>query len=412
MDAQTIMMICIAALSLSVCHAPAVLAGSSGQNEKIAVARANNAFAADVYRQLKPTPDNLVFSPYSLFTALSMTYAGAKQSTETQMAEVLHFPFEAPQIHEALNAWGQTLQTSDEDAQKGYQLYHANALWTQEGQQLLTEFTDLLRTYYNATLTTLDFKNTPQQAADAINAWVNQHTQGKISELLHPQNISQNILLILTNAIYFKGAWQFPFDKEKTQEAAFTLIDGKQVNVPMMQQTASVLYGEDHLVQVLELPYVHPESATPLAMRILLPKDPTTFPECEAALSAEYIESLFAPLQPRKVAISLPRFHVQGTFSLPEALRALGMTDAFSLPPADFSGITHSQNLYISEVLHKVILEVNEEGAEAAGASAVIMARGLSQPLVFQVDHPFWIMICDNTTGGILFWGRIMDPRG
>ena len=144
-------------------------------------------FASDVYARLKDSPGNLVFSPYSLFTALCMTYAGAKQNTEMQMAEVLHFPFASPQIHEALSAWSQALKTSGEDAQKGYQLYHANALWTQEGQQLLAEFTDLLQTYYDATLTTLDFKEAPQQAVDTINAWVSQQTQGKISELIDPQ---------------------------------------------------------------------------------------------------------------------------------------------------------------------------------------------------------------------------------
>lgn len=409
MDIQTIIVILCVVFGISLSHVQTSGAASEQHEAKRAVATANNAFASEVYDQIKTTTGNLVFSPYSLYTALSMTYAGARQNTATQMAEALHFPFESPQIHQALNTWSQTLKTSE---QEGYQFYYANALWTQEGQQLLAQFTDLLQTYYDATLTTLDFTQAPQQAVDTINAWVRQQTQGKIPKLIAPDNLPQSLALVLTNAIYFKGTWQAPFDEERTEEAAFTLLDGNQVNVPMMRQTTSLLYGEDQLMQAIELPYIQPEHATPLSMGVLLPKDPAAFSECETALSADYIEKLFTTLRPHKVAVSLPRFYVQGTFSLPETLKNLGMADAFSLPPADFSGITGSQDLYISEVLHKVMLEVNEKGTEAAGASAVMMSRGLSQPMTFQADHPFWIMIRDATTGGILFWGRIMDPRG
>ncbi len=408
MDAQMLIMILIAALGVSACHVQAAFADTIGREEKVAVAMANNAFATEVYHQIKTKSGNLVFSPYSLFMALSMTCAGARQDTETQITEVLHFPAEPSQVHQALNAWNRDLEAS---GQQGYELYNANALWTQEGQQLLAEFTDLLQTYYDATFTPLDFAHAPQQAVETINAWGSKHTQGKIVELLTPHNIPRNLALILTNAIYFKGAWRSPFDKERTNEAVFTLLDGHQVNVPMMQQTINVLYGEDQLMQAIELPYGHPEQAIPVAMYVFLPKDPTTFSECETALSADYIEQLVGTLQPQKATIGFPRFQIQGDFSLPETLQALGMTDAFSLPPADFSGITGSQDLYISEVLHKVILEVNEEGSEAAGTSAVMMSRGLARPIEFLADHPFWIMIRDTMTGGILFWGRIMDPR-
>lgn len=407
MNVQTIMMIFIAALGISVCNVQVAFADSVGRDEKIAVAGANNAFAADVYHQIKTKSGNLVFSPYSLFMALSMTSAGARQQTEMQMTETLHFPFESPQVHRALSAWSRDL----EDEQKGYQLYDANALWTEQGQQLLAQFTDLLQTYYDATLTTLDFAHAAQQAVETINAWVSQHTQGKIPELLNPQTAVQNLSLVLTNAIYFKGQWQAPFDPEKTGPAMFTLIDGQQIEVPMMHQTANVLYGEDEFVQVLELPYDHPEHATPLSMFFILPNDPATFTQYETELSADSLEQLFAAMQPHKVAVSLPRLTVNSSFSLSEVLIALGMTDAFSLPPADFSGITGGQDLYISEVLHKVVLEVNEAGSEAAGASAVMMSRGLAPTPVFQADHPFWLLIRDNATGGILFWGRILDPR-
>jgi serpin B len=409
MDIQAIIAIVCVTLGISLSHAQTSAAASNQHDEqKRAVAAANNAFASAVYNQIKANPGNLVFSPYSLYTVLSMASAGARRNTEAQMTDALHVPFEAPQIHEALHAWNQALKSSE---QEGYQLSSANALWTQEGQELLAQFTELLHTFYDAQLTALDFAQAPQQAIDTINAWVRQQTQNKISELIAPENIPQGLALILTNAIYFKGTWQTPFDEERTQEAAFTLREGTQVNVPMMRQMTSVLYGEDQLMQVIELPYMHSEHGAPLSLGVLLPKDPAAFADCETALSAEYLDTLFAALRPQKVAISLPRFHVYGAFSLPDTLRALGMTDAFSLPPADFSGITGTQDLYIAEVLHKVMLDVNEKGTEAAGVSAVMMSRGLSQPLLFEADHPFWVMIRDTTTGGILFWGRIMDPR-
>ncbi|GAK56400.1 proteinase inhibitor I4, serpin [Candidatus Vecturithrix granuli] len=414
MDAQTILtiiMMFIVVLGISVCHVSTALADSVGKEEIIAVARANNAFAADVYRLLKTTPGNLVFSPYSLFTILTMTQAGAQQNTEAQMTKVLHLPFHSSQMHQALAAWDKALRTSP-GTQSSYQLYNANALWSQAGEKLLSEFTVLLQTYYDAEVTMLDFAQSSQHAIDAINTWVQERTQGKIPELLDPQAAVQNLSLVLTNAIYFKGQWQVPFDPEKTGPAPFTLIDGQQVEVPMMRQTANVLYGEDEFVQVLELPYEHSEHVTPLSMFFILPNDPATFTQCEAKLSADNLEQLFAAMQPHKVAVSLPRLNVNSSFSLSEMLIALGMTDAFSLPPADFSGITGGQDIYLSEVLHKVVLEVNEAGSEAAGASAVMMSRGLAPTPVFQADHPFWLLIRDNVTGGILFWGRILDPRG
>lgn len=413
MDAQTIMtiiMIFIAAVGISVCHGSVAFADSIGQEEKIAVAGANNAFAADVYRLLKATPGNLVFSPYSLFTVLTMTQAGARQNTEAQMAEVLHLPLAGPQLHQALAAWNADLRTPP-GMQGGYQLYNANALWSQAGETLLPEFTTILERDYEAEAATLDFAGDFQRAAARINAWVEEHTQGKITELLDPQKTAQNLSLVLTNAIYFKGSWQLPFNPEKTQQAAFTLLDGAQVEAAMMSQTVNVLYGEDQYVQAIELPYEHSEHVTPLSMCFILPKDAAAFAQCETELSAEGIEKLLTTMRPHKVAVSIPRLKISSTFSLPEILRTLGMTDAFSLPPADFSGISGAQNLYISEVLHKATLEVNEAGAEAAGASAVMMSRGFAPTPVFQADHPFWLLIRDNVRGGILFWGRLLDPR-
>ena len=410
MGVQTVVWVLTVAIGLVLCGLQPAIASTIDDNKAI-VAKGNNTFATELYEQLKAEPGNLLFSPYSLSTALTMTYAGACGNTEVQMANVLHLDLEPQQVHQAAGAWMSELNTAS-NAQKGYQLYAANALWGQEEYTFLPQFTELLKAYYNAELTPLNFASAPQESGKVINAWVKQQTQGKIPELINPATLDSSTVLVLTNAIYFKGRWALPFEKEKTQDAPFILGSGNNVDVPMMRQTADVFYFEDDSIQMVEFPYEQPGDGVSLSMLFLLPREPANFAAIEASLSVEFIESTFEKMQKQKVSINIPRFTVSSTFSLPDALKALGMDEAFSLPPADFSGITGAKDLYISDVLHKVFLEVNEEGSEAAGASAVMMSRGLARHPVFQADHPFWIVIRENSTGGFLFFGRIMDPRG
>ncbi len=386
------------------------LGASAADVDKMAIARSNNAFAFDLYGQLRVEPGNLFFSPYSLLTALSMTYAGARGNTETQMAQVLHFDPGSQQVHQAAEAWIAELNAGA-DTHKEYQLYSANALWGQQGYEFLQEFTNLLQSAYGAGLTALDFKNNPQASAQMINGWVSQQTQEKIRELIDPKTLGSGTTLILTNAIYFKGNWGFPFDPQKTREAAFTLINGDTVPVPMMSQTAEVNYFKDEAVQVLELPYESPANTASLSMFFFLPPNSANFSDFETGFSPEYLQHKLDKLRPQKVIIAIPRFSIHSEFSLPETLSSLGMSDAFSRPPADFSGMTGDKEIFISEVLHKVVLDVNEEGSQAAGATAVAMSRGLAKHPVFRADHPFLLLIRDNHTGGILFLGRVMNPE-
>ena len=380
---------------------------SDGKVDKDAVVRGNNAFALDLYAQLQTEPGNLFFSPYSIVTALTMTYAGARGATEQQMAQVLHLDLGQQRVHQAVQAWLYELTASSSD-QQGYQIYLANALWGKKGYSFLKEFLDLTQTYYGAGLTELDFVAAAEEARKTINAWVQEQTQGKITELLKPGQLDASTVLVLTNAIYFKGKWALPFEKEKTVDAPFTLSNGDKIAAPMMSQTATVKYFADEMVQILELPY----ASAQLSMLVFLPTDRAQFSALEKGFSVQYLEQQLAKLREQKVMIGLPRFAITSYFSLPGVLKTLGMRDAFSASTADFSGMNGKQDLYISEVLHKAFVDVNEEGTEAAAATAVTMSRGMVRLPTFLADHPFIFLIQDNRTGGILFCGRVMDPRG
>jgi len=393
----------IIALGLSAAH-PAF--ASDENPDKATVVQGNNAFALDLYARLQSKPGNLFFCPYSIRAALTMTSAGASGATAKQMAQVLRLNLEPQRVHQALQTWLNELNMGSGGPQ-GYQLQIANALWGQAGYGFRNEFLELTQTYYGAGLREVDFTNAVEEARKTMNSWVAQQTQGKITELFKPGILSPASTLVLTNATYFKGKWALPFDQEKTEGTPFTLISGEQVEVPMMRQTAVLNYFEDNDVQMLELPY----AGAQLSMLLFLPRKIEQLSALEAAFSEAYLQQLAAQLREQKVMAGVPRFTLKAEFSLPEVLKAMGMTDAFTLPPADFSGMTGKQNLCISEVLHHAFVDVNEEGTEAAAATSVTMARGFARLPSFQADHPFLFVIRDTRSHGILFLGRVMDPR-
>jgi serpin B len=400
-DVQRMMMLII---SLGLCGVqPGAAVAGAGTADHDAVVQGNNLFALDLYAHLRNEAGNLFFCPYSIVTALNMTYAGARGNTAAQMAEVLHLEaLEPSHVHQAVSDWLHTLHST----QEGVQLLSANALWGQQGSDFRTAFLDLLHTYYGAGLRELDFAQAPEEARATINAWVAEQTQGHITDLIKPEMLGQAASLVLTNAVFFKGRWDLPFDTQQTREAPFTLATGDTVETPMMTQTAVVPYYEDDSVQLLELPY---QNET-LAMLIMLPTGIDQLPAVEADLSLPVLERRLAALDKQKVSITIPKFTLEADFALPSVLKALGMTDAFSLPPADFSGMTGTPELYISGVAHQAFVEVSEAGTEAAAATAVSMSRGISRTPTFVADHPFLFFIQDKRTGSLLFCGRVQNP--
>jgi serpin B len=374
------------------------------------VARATNAFAVDLYAKLADRDGNLFFSPYSISTALAMTYAGARGETERQMAEVLHFAMGQEELHPALSGFVDDLNARAEKA--GVEFSVANALWGQKGYAFRDEFLDLVRANYGAGLREVDFAGATEAARHAINDWTERETRGRIADLIGPGILDELTRLVLTNAIYFKGAWAVPFRKRATRDAPFTLLGGEKAQVRMMHGTASFLYGEARGLQMLELAYVGGERS----MVVLLPRKLDGLPGLEESLTREKLAKWLGIPRRRKVRVFLPRFKTACRFRLDETLKSMGMTDAFVYRVADFSGMTDKEALFVQAVLHKAFADVNEEGTEAAAATAVAVApykltKPPPPPPVFRADHPFLFLIRDRRTGAILFMGRVTNPK-
>jgi len=371
-----------------------------------AVAQAGNAFAVDIYRKLSAKKGNLFLSPSSIFGALSMTASGARGRTEAEMAATLHYPFERGRVHRAVGAL-----LSRMAAERGakVRLAIANALWAQKSYPFLESYLSSVRADYAAELRNLDFAGDPERARETINGWVEERTQNKIRELLKKGVIDRATRLVLTNAIYFKADWAERFKKSDTRDGDFTLLDGKTVRVPLMYRKAKrVGYADTEKLQALSLPYAGEE----LSMIVLLPRRKDGLPALEKRLSAEALKKIIARVRrKREVRVYLPRFKMTTSFSLKKVLVSLGMREAFSTS-ADFSGMTGKRDLFITAVVHKAFVDVNEEGTEAAAATGV--AVGLTampmEPTVFRADHPFLFLITHNKTGAILFMGRCVNP--
>ncbi len=366
----------------------------------------NNAFAFELYEQLAEEDGNVFFSPYSITTALAMTYAGARGNTEKEMSEVLHFNLSQNELHPAFS------KLSSHFAQiqniGNIELNIANALWIQKNYNILDSFLNMNTKYYNAKLFTVDFENSPDKAVLEINDWVEENTKNKIKKILKKEDLHPLTRLILTNAIYFKGDWEHKFDKELTKELPFWKNKNKKIMVPMMYQKGSFKYSKNEDYQILELPYTGKE----LSMLILLPNEIDGLSRLEKYL--DYIiytySNQFAPH--KEIEVYVPKFEFTKRFELDAKLKTMGMKDAFILNVADFSGITGNKRLFIHKIIHKAYVKVDEQGTEAAAATIVIMAEGFpEQPIpIFKADHPFIFLIRDNETGSILFIGRIVDP--
>ncbi|MFW6159469.1 MAG: serpin family protein [Planctomycetota bacterium] len=381
-----------------------VRAGEAEARKKVVAG--NNEFACDLYAKLRGQDGNLFFSPYSISTALAMTYAGARGNTAKQMADVLHFTVEGDDLHRAM---GGLVDDLNEAGEKGaYDLTVANALWAQKGYRFLDAFTNLVTESYDAGLNLVNFAGATEPARKTINHWVEEKTNDKIKDLLKRGILNHRTRLVLTNAIYFKGNWASQFEEKRTKDRPFTLADGTKKKAPMMYQREEFRHGANELCQTLELPY----EGEDLSMLVLLPKTIDGLPALEKKLSPDQIETWAKRMRKREVRVHLPKFKMTREFNLGRTLQAMGMTDAFSPAAADLSGMDGSKRLFISDVVHKAFVDVNEEGTEAAAATAVaVEAESVGPlPVTFRADHPFLFLIRDNRTGSLLFLGRVSDP--
>ncbi|MBA7678777.1 hypothetical protein ES703_87055 [subsurface metagenome] len=370
----------------------------------------NSAFAFDLYQLLRQDTNNVFFSPYSISQALAMTYSSARGETEKQMSDTLHFVLSQDRLHPAFNGLDIELSKRGEGAQgkdeEGFRLNIVNAIWGQEDYRFLSEFLDVLAEHYGAGLRALDFVNAPEESRITINDWVSEQTEGRIEDLIPEGAIDALTRLVLTNAIYFNAAWQFPFNEDATTDGPFYLLDGGEVIVPMMTQTESFGYTKGDDYQAVELPYDGQE----LSMIILLPSD-GQFENFESSMVYQRVTEIISSLAGQQVNLTIPKFEFESEFSLKKALTTMGMPVAFSAD-ADFSGMTGNRDLAIDDILHKAFVSVDEAGTEAAAATAVIMTLTAvpAPPVVVTVDRPFIFLIRDIETGTILFIGRVVNP--
>lgn len=369
--------------------------------------KGNNQFALELYKKLiQENPSNVFLSPYSISSALAMTYAGAKTTTAREMAKTLHFP--ANSLHQDIK----NLTTNFKQLnQKGLQLSVANALWGEKTQKFSPQFLQLNRTYYQAKLENLNFKKHPEKSRLIINKWIENKTRKKIKNLIPRGLIDANTSLVLTNAICFKGNWQYTFRKRQTQKMDFLVGNQCFPGIKFMRMTRNFRYRENALLQAIEIPY----QGNKMQMLVLLPKDKNGLKAIEKSLSVKNYQKLMDGMFSTKVALSLPKFKMTVKTRLKRSLKQMGMPGAFS-NQADFSGMTRSSILKISELVHKAFVEVSEKGTEAA-ATAVVMTtksrtshRSSTPPKIFKADHPFIFIIKDVRTGSILFMGRMTNP--
>ncbi|MFC1768569.1 serpin family protein [Nanoarchaeota archaeon] len=370
------------------------------------VVDANNQFALDYYNQIKGGDGNIFFSPYSISTALAMTYEGARGDTAKEMASVFYFP-KGDTIRRSSYA---KIYSDINKKDKSYKLHTANALWAEQTYKFLDNYLSTVETYYGGKTTNLDFKTKSEESRVTINKWVEDQTNNKIKDLIPSGVLTPITRLVLTNAIYFKGTWFKEFDKKDTSDQEFRTPE-KNIMIPLMSQTgkeAEFLYTETEDTQILELPYDGEE----LSMLFFLPKD-NDLDRLENDLSLEKIEEWKQNLNEQRVDIFIPKFKFETKYRMADDLKLMGMPLAFTPFQADFSGMDGGDLLYISEVIHQAFVEVNEEGTEAAAATAVVMALASAMPQstpVFRADHPFIFIIQDKVHGNILFMGRVEDP--
>jgi serpin B len=386
---------------------PNVLGNTTSFNDAV------NKFCFDFFKKLykdKDNSPNIFYSPYSVFTALAMTYEGARYNTAVEMENVLSIEQDNESFHKYMQSLHEYLNENSD-----YKISTANALWIMENFELLQEYMDIIGTYYGGESSEVDFSN-PDKAAAIINQWVENQTNNLIKDLVPASALSDLTRLVLTNAIYFKGIWQVQFDEVNTTDRNFTDIQGNTIELPTMkliEKDDKYNYTETEQFQMLEIPYKGNE----ISMMIMLPREGYELSDIISSLNRENYDLWIDEMYRVKADIYLPKFKFETAYGLNDYLIELGMIDAFDGANADFSGIDGTTNLYISKVLHKAFIEVNEEGTEAAAATAVIFTFSMHDPdapperITFDCNHPFLFTIHHKETGTILFMGQVDNPN-
>ena len=373
----------------------------------------HNQFALALYKLLAEKDKNLVYSPYSLYQALTMLYAGAAGETASQFEQALALSAKNPDIHRLMNALNLDLVQKNENMEESEQavLEIANALWVQKDAEILQSYLDTISENYAAGLRSLDFANA-QKAADLINQWAAEATNEKITEIARPDMFSADTQLALTNAVYFKGAWAQQFEESGTRNEDFMLLDGTVISVPTMITSGNFPVRVNEHYQMIEMPY----KGSNIAMDLIMPLDGDWdhFEEMSAENLQSYLTDMVYHLVYQDVILSMPKFKIETPeINMIDPMIKLGLVDVFG-EDANLSGMNGKEDLYVSTLVQKAYIDVNEAGSEAAAVTiAVVAPKGApssQEPIEMRFDHPFMFVIRDTKTGTILFIGQLMQP--
>lgn len=386
-----------------------VTAPAAADAEKFA--RASNTLGFELFGKTKGAT-NFAISPASISTAMAMTWAGAKGETSDQMKKVLHFEGTPAEVSEVAGKMSRWLQ----DDARAVKLRIANQLFGEKTFKFEQPFLDSTQKAYGASLEPVDYRGDPEAARVKINGWVETATEKRIVDLIPKGALTKDTRLTLVNAIYFLGDWQVPFDKDDTRDADFSVTKSQKKKVPTMNASMHFNFGEKAGTKVLELPYKNAVTQ----MLVVLPKEVDGLVGLEKTMNPAKVDELIKTLSDKKVDVTLPKFEVNPSESLPlaDTFKSLGMKLPFE-KTADFTLMANPPNpddrLYIQSVFHKAFVKVDEKGTEAAAATSVSMARVTSAQMpekaeTFKADHPFLFIIRDRQSGLILFMGRVVDP--
>lgn len=385
---------------------------AKSESERIDTLSANcGAFGFSLYEALNESaPTNLVFSPYSIFSCLSMVTIGARETTATEMAKALHLlSYSRNELPIAASMLAKYLTVTNNES---YSLQTANGLWLDQDTFVLADFRHAVEKGYQANVQSLDFSKTAD-AINTINEWIDNQTRHKISSLLQPDDINGSTRMVLTNAVCFQGKWQMPFDPKRTKEATFHLDQDSDVDVQMMEQVSSFPFMENEILQVLALPFMKKEERSCLACMILLPKKKSSISAVEEIFSQETLSGWIDQLKNETVSVKMPKFCLNLRSDLNDPLKMLGIENAFSTE-ANFSGINGMRDLFLSKVVHEAFFSLDEAGVVAAAATSASMNAKATPPTSplrsFVADRPFLFVLVDLKSKLPLFVGKVQDP--
>ena len=373
-----------------------------------ALSKSNLQFTFKLHKELtKGNSDNVFFSPFSISYALAMTFLGAREKTAEQMADALGISDMKDEVHQNFEKYLSIILKENEN----FTLHTANRLFPNHLSKVETDYINSCIKHYQADILPLDFSQ-GEVSRKIINDWVSKRTNDKIKDLIGSGILKPDVFMVLVNAIYFKGNWASQFDEKRTRKDRFHINLSEEVEVDMMYQKKKFpyTYNPQHLCSVLELPY----KGDSLSMVFILPDMTDGLSAIEEAMNPDLFNELQSTLRNNSdVEVFIPKFKLETQFELSTILSKLGMPDAFNEAKADFSGMDKTKNVYISKVIHKAFVEVNEEGTEAAAATGVVMmTRAAVRRLIFKADKPFLFFIKDKRSNIILFSGRYSGPEG